>query len=241
MSSCVALASLIFAAPSNADTVSYQSAADFNAATTGQSTTGFDSFSSQLVFGQATCPASGACYNGYATLVANGIQFNAANGFVNINSANYNVLAFGSPGDLSHAYIVNSSVDVGAPADNVLTITLPTDVTALGLDFATLFSSTSATFTLSNGFSQTVNNTNTNANGTQFIGFVTTSGGSFGSPFDQITFTVPQGQSWVVEDVISAVAAVPEPSTWAMMILGFVGVGFMAYRRKPNRPALRVA
>jgi hypothetical protein len=29
-----------------------------------------------------------------------------------------------------------------------------------------------------------------------------------------------------------AVAAVPEPSTWAMMILGFCGLGFMAYRRK---------
>jgi len=28
------------------------------------------------------------------------------------------------------------------------------------------------------------------------------------------------------------VAAVPEPSTWAMMILGFFGVAFMAYRRK---------
>jgi hypothetical protein len=27
-------------------------------------------------------------------------------------------------------------------------------------------------------------------------------------------------------------AAVPEPSTWAMMILGFLGVGFMAYRKK---------
>ena len=27
-------------------------------------------------------------------------------------------------------------------------------------------------------------------------------------------------------------AAVPEPSTWAMMIMGFAGVGFMAYRRK---------
>jgi hypothetical protein len=26
--------------------------------------------------------------------------------------------------------------------------------------------------------------------------------------------------------------AVPEPSTWAMMILGFCGVGFMAYRRR---------
>ena len=28
------------------------------------------------------------------------------------------------------------------------------------------------------------------------------------------------------------IAAVPEPSTWAMMILGFCGLGFMAYRRK---------
>ena len=37
-----------------------------------------------------------------------------------------------------------------------------------------------------------------------------------------------------------AVSAVPEPSTWAMMILGFCGVGFMAYRRKQNGPALRL-
>jgi PEP-CTERM motif len=36
-------------------------------------------------------------------------------------------------------------------------------------------------------------------------------------------------------------AAVPEPSTWAMMILGFCGVGFMAYRRKQNGSALRLA
>ena len=30
----------------------------------------------------------------------------------------------------------------------------------------------------------------------------------------------------------SITAPVPEASTWAMMLLGFVGVGFMAYRRK---------
>jgi hypothetical protein len=29
-----------------------------------------------------------------------------------------------------------------------------------------------------------------------------------------------------------SVSAVPEPSTWAMMLLGFAGVGFMAYRRR---------
>jgi hypothetical protein len=39
---------------------------------------------------------------------------------------------------------------------------------------------------------------------------------------------------------ILQVSAVPEPSTWAMMILGFAGVGFMAYRRKQNGPALRM-
>jgi PEP-CTERM motif len=37
--------------------------------------------------------------------------------------------------------------------------------------------------------------------------------------------------------VFAATSAVPEPSTWAMMILGFAGVGFMAYRRK-SKPAL---
>ena len=31
---------------------------------------------------------------------------------------------------------------------------------------------------------------------------------------------------------ISQVAAVPEPSTWAMMILGFAGIGAMTYRRR---------
>ena len=36
-------------------------------------------------------------------------------------------------------------------------------------------------------------------------------------------------------------AAVPEPSTWAMMILGFMGVGFMAYRRKSQGTAFRFA
>jgi PEP-CTERM motif len=40
---------------------------------------------------------------------------------------------------------------------------------------------------------------------------------------------------------VPQVAGVPEPSTWAMMILGFMGVGFMAYRRKQNAPPLRLA
>jgi PEP-CTERM motif len=40
-----------------------------------------------------------------------------------------------------------------------------------------------------------------------------------------------------IDNVAYNVSAVPEPSTWAMTILGFAGVGFMAYRRK-SKPAL---
>jgi len=44
-----------------------------------------------------------------------------------------------------------------------------------------------------------------------------------------------------VDASVTLTAAVPEPSTWAMMILGFAGLGFMAYRRKQNGPQLRLA
>jgi hypothetical protein len=32
----------------------------------------------------------------------------------------------------------------------------------------------------------------------------------------------------------SVTAAVPEPSTWAMMILAFFGIGFMTYRQRKS-------
>jgi len=36
-------------------------------------------------------------------------------------------------------------------------------------------------------------------------------------------------------------SAVPEPSTWAMMLLGFAGVGYMTYCRRKHSRALAVA
>jgi len=41
-------------------------------------------------------------------------------------------------------------------------------------------------------------------------------------------------------EVLAMASPVPEPSTWAMMILGFCGLGFMAYRRTA-KPTLRLA
>jgi hypothetical protein len=43
-----------------------------------------------------------------------------------------------------------------------------------------------------------------------------------------------------VTGALPPVASVPEPSTWAMLMLGFAGIGFMAYRRK-SKPALMAA
>jgi hypothetical protein len=63
-----------------------------------------------------------------------------------------------------------------------------------------------------------------------------------GAPLD-LYYVEGNGAPAVLDFNISGgnlTAPVPEASTWAMMILGFFGVGFMAYRRK-SEPALRLA
>ena len=55
------------------------------------------------------------------------------------------------------------------------------------------------------------------------------------------SFTIGGDSLTLSSLTVTLVDAVPEPSTWAMMIMGFGGVSFMAYRRKQNGPALRLA
>jgi hypothetical protein len=57
---------------------------------------------------------------------------------------------------------------------------------------------------------------------------------SFANPDDALLYQL------VFAPGVGNVGAVPEPSTWAMMVLGFCGLGFMAYRRK-SKPALMAA
>jgi hypothetical protein len=61
----------------------------------------------------------------------------------------------------------------------------------------------------------------------------------FQGTFSSISWNNPQFENWY-GFTVGTVSAVPEPSTWAMMILGFAGIGFMAYRRK-SKPAFRLA
>ena len=56
------------------------------------------------------------------------------------------------------------------------------------------------------------------------------------NPFKTVTFSDANANAFEFN-----VAAVPEPATWGMMILGFMGVGFMAYRRKSSGQSFRLA
>jgi hypothetical protein len=66
--------------------------------------------------------------------------------------------------------------------------------------------------------------------------------------FDGNGSILPSGQNYSYAEIganyaylaTGTVSAVPEPSTWAMMILGFCGLGFMSYRRK-SKPSMFAA
>jgi len=65
-------------------------------------------------------------------------------------------------------------------------------------------------------------------------------GGSASAFIDPHIFSDNPNYSLVLSDNVgNTVGAVPEPSTWAMMLLGFVGIGLLAYRHKSG--ALRLA
>jgi hypothetical protein len=71
--------------------------------------------------------------------------------------------------------------------------------------------------------------------GTVDIDFPTTpqtftySGGSFTVALNDVDISIGDPN---ITGTITLNSAVPEPSTWAMMILGFCGLGFLSYRRK---------
>lgn len=63
---------------------------------------------------------------------------------------------------------------------------------------------------------------------------ITFAGGSFDLQIGNIDLTHTQISEAITGTLsnLSVTAPVPEPSTWAMMLLGFVGLGFMTYRKK---------
>jgi hypothetical protein len=73
--------------------------------------------------------------------------------------------------------------------------------------------------------------------GTSFSGIASAAGELNLYYWDQ---NASDNTQFVTATITTSVSGVPEPSAWAMMLLGFTGVGFMAYRRK-SKPALMAA
>jgi hypothetical protein len=59
-----------------------------------------------------------------------------------------------------------------------------------------------------------------------------------GTGSDTLVFTAVNDPAYTYLDNVSLTAAVPEPATWAMMLLGFVGLGVAGYRGSRNSGAL---
>lgn len=76
------------------------------------------------------------------------------------------------------------------------------------------------------------------SNAGDFVGIASTS-----SNISYARLAVPDDGDWIsidnftFGDPATPVAAVPEPSTWALMLLGFVGLGLAGYRRSRRRTA----
>jgi hypothetical protein len=203
--SSFASASPVVTTPTPGVTV-YTSAAAFAAATTGPSTIGFD--------GIIVPPAM---FAGFPSLSLGGATFSDGDPAVDVN-----VTAAGFYGP-SITYPADFLVDAGNtdPA-NTLNITFASGQAAVGLDFGALFSSVTSTLTASTGTAVTDTAT-ASAGSTEFVGFVST------TPITSLSLTVT-GDSYVLEDVVLA-SPVPEPTTWAMLILAMGGLGAALRRR----------
>jgi PEP-CTERM motif len=143
-----------------------------------------------------------------------------------------------------------SGPESGSGSFTVITPTSSTsfDTVANGQLTAMTFMIDGMTFNLLNSTSAGVGFNNTGPGTPEIINNISYTGQNDSFLFQlstggfRYTFTDTANSSLSSSGTIEAtISAVPEPSTWAMMILGFCGLGFMAYRRKQNSAALGIA
>ena len=103
--------------------------------------------------------------------------------------------------------------------------------TLQSIDFLSFESGMQAVFTSSSGAVQTVGSAGTFNFGSGFSNITSFVLGSANGSFDR---------SFVIDNVKLA-AAVPEPGTWVMMLIGFGAMGLSMRRNRKSIPALQVA
>jgi hypothetical protein len=163
---------------------------------------------------------------------------NQSFGAFNLNSLSINSQTFlSSPGVLS-----SNTLDVDQTTTGTHTLVL--DITATGLAGPNALENFLSSFSVSGqsaGWSvveRTTINGTTLATTPVFTG-VSDAASSINAAFAGTTFTADEhytimsvGEGSFNGGIDISVSAVPEPSTWGMMLLGFVGLGFMFRNRR---------
>jgi hypothetical protein len=149
-------------------------------------------------------------------------------------------------GDTTHYLSIGSA----APPTETALLTLSAPVTYLGLYWGSVDTYNTISFldSLGNVITTTGLN-NTNYTGSDILnpanGFQGAGGSAYvnfffsGGEVSKVFFSSDQ-KAFEIDNIA---AGVPEASTWAMMILGFLGLGFLGYRRSSgsSNPTFRMA
>jgi len=156
-----------------------------------------------------------AYYNG--PLVLSGVSF-TGNGEMFVIDPGYYGSAYTNGGFLSSDF---ASI-------NTVTAALPSGIHFISFDLGGLFGPVDAFISINGGAPTAISSLNS-ITGTAALSYFSFSSGS---EISTVTFSLPDGPNYNAIDNFTFLASnVPETSTWAMIILGFAGVGFMAYRR----------
>lgn len=174
-------------------------------------------------FNDIAAPGSFVSY-GTGPLTLSGVTF-TGNGSMFVIDPGYYGASYPNGGFLNSDYATTG-------VDTILA-TLPANVKSVGFDFGGLLGSP-VTFqvTLSDGhtFTATSNNSITGTGALDFAGFAAS------TPISSIQINMPDAPNYnAIDNFTFGSGGVPEPATWAMLIVGVAMIGFAARRRSLAR------
>lgn len=214
---------LAFAAPAEAQITTYSSQSSFSAAAGTVTTENFESCPhATTAFTGSLSSSAGPC-----SAITSGVTFSPQQGSLYI----------AGPGQSSNP---STALGMNVFVSDPISITFGTGITAFGADLFQNFGGGSQ------GSTDTAFNILAYGAGNTLLGtfnpLVSPNGGDFfGLTSTDSIFRIDIGQPGgfaVVDNVQFSASAVPEPSTWAMLLMGFGGIGVALRRQRRNVAAL---